>query len=80
MVSKTQLGSWVEHAGQLLLFLVFVVCMVDLYGFTDRGHLMVSLPIYLSSIFSGVALHIIASPIKAAGMNSTKKPKPKAIV
>ncbi len=75
MQSKNRVGAWIEHSGQLLLFLVFVVCMFDLYGFTERGGLLVPLSGYLSLIFSGVVLHIVAAPIKQIDFHSQIKQK-----
>lgn len=73
---QNQIAAWLQYSGQLLMFAAFIVCMFDLYGFADRGHLLVPLSGYLTVIFSGVALNVVSSPIKHMEFEGSKKPKP----
>lgn len=63
--SSTQklIGSRTMGLGQLLLFATLVVCIVDVVGLGSRGHLLVPLSGYLTSIFGGVAMQFVGAAI-----------------
>jgi hypothetical protein len=63
MKRQKTIGAWTTGLGQLLLFAMLVLCIVDISGIGARGGLMVPLIGYLSGIFTGVLMQFVGAAI-----------------
>lgn len=63
MKRQQAIGGWTMGVGQLLLFVVMIVCIFDFAGMQERSGLMLPLSSYLTAIFTGVFMQILGAAI-----------------
>ncbi|MEM8671526.1 MAG: hypothetical protein AAGG48_28660 [Planctomycetota bacterium] len=63
MRTQRTIGVWTMGLGQLLLFAMLLLCVVDVSGLESRGGLMIPLVGYLAGIFTGVFMQFLGSAI-----------------
>lgn len=64
MEKQQSIATRIAAAGRMILATVFVLCVADISGLSARRSVAVPLVVYLSGIFTGVALQFIASAVR----------------
>ena len=60
---QKSIGQWTQGIGCLILFAIFVFCLLDVSGLQDRGTMLLSVGGYLTVIFAGVILQFVGAAI-----------------